>query len=172
MEKLGIQPVMLLMQLINFVILVAVLTKFLYKPVLKLIDERRKKIEEGLALAEKMKVKEEELRKEREAVLDKAKDEGQKIIEEYKERGRKVEADIVKSANEEAKGIKEKTAIELEQEREKIWQDLEKQMLGVASAMAKTVVADILTDKNQLLLIDKKLEKLEKENQGGSKAKR
>lgn len=172
MEKLGIEPVMLLTQLINFVILAVILTKFLYKPILKLIDERRKKIEEGLTLAEKMKVKEDELRKEREAVLDKAKDEGQKIIEEYKTRGRKVEADIIAAASDDAKAIKEKTARELEQEREKIWQELKLQVLVVASAMAKTVVSDILTDKNQLLLIDKKLEKLEKEKSNVAKEKR
>ena len=58
MDKLGIEPVMLLTQVINFLVLVILLTKFLYKPILKLIDERRKKIEEGLQLAQEMKLKE------------------------------------------------------------------------------------------------------------------
>ncbi len=163
MDKLGIEPVMLLTQVINFLVLVILLTKFLYKPILKLIDERRKKIEEGLQLAQEMKLKEEELLKEKEKVLDKAKDEGQELIEECKERGRKLENEIVILANEEAKGLKEKARKEIEQERAKLWEELEKQMLEVASAMAKTVVMGLLDKKGQLQLIDKKLEKLEKE---------
>ena len=163
MEKLGIEPAMLLTQIVNFVILAVILTKFLYKPILKLIDQRRKTIEEGLTLTEQMKVKEEELVKEKEAMLDKAKNEGQKLIEECQERGRKLENEIIISANEEAKGIKEKAKREIDQERAKLWEELEKQMLEVASGMAKTVVMDFLDQKNQLQLIDKKLEKLEKE---------
>ncbi len=169
MEKLGIEPVMLLTQIINFLVLVVVLTKFLYKPILKLIDDRRRKIEEGLELSQKMKIKEEELAKEKEVVLDKAKDEGQKLIEECKERGRKLENEIVILANEEAKGIKEKAKREIDQERTKLWEELEKQMLEVASAMAKTVVMDVLDQKSQVQLIDKKLEKLEKETVNAGK---
>ncbi len=169
MDKLGIEPVMLLTQIINFLVLVIVLTKFLYKPILKLIDDRRRKIEEGLELSQKMKVKEDELAKEKEEVLDKAKDEGQKLIEECKERGRKLENEIVISANEEAKVIKEKAKIEIDQERANLWEELEKQMLEVASAMAKTAVMDVLDQKSQLQLIDKKLEKLEKEKVNAGK---
>ena len=54
MEKLGIEPILLLTQVINFTILVVVLTKFLYKPILKMLDERKKKIEEGLTLSREM----------------------------------------------------------------------------------------------------------------------
>ncbi len=73
MEKLGIDPVMLVTQIINFAILAFILTKFLYKPILKLLDERQKKIAEGLELSQKMKLKEEEIQKEKEPVLHKAK---------------------------------------------------------------------------------------------------
>src|SRR3989338_6525968 len=52
LTKLGIDYRLLIAQLINFVILLAVLYRFLYKPVLKLLHERSTKIEDGLKNAE------------------------------------------------------------------------------------------------------------------------
>lgn len=54
-EKFGIDWKMMLAQLINFGIVFFILRAFAYKPILKLLDNRRKKIEDGLAFAEKSK---------------------------------------------------------------------------------------------------------------------
>jgi len=54
MEKLGIEPTLLLAQILNFLIIAFVLTKILYKPILQLLDKRKKTIEEGLRLTQKM----------------------------------------------------------------------------------------------------------------------
>lgn len=164
MEKLGIDPTMLITQIINFTIMVVILTKFLYKPILKMLDERKKKIEDGLELAEKMKLKEEELQKEKEKILDQAKEEGQKIIEEYKNRAKKAELEIIMAANNESAEIKEKAKNELGREREKMQDDLQKQVLSIALAMTKTVVDQILDKNAQSDLIEKKLKLLEKES--------
>ena len=48
MEKLGIQPILIIAQIVNFVILLLLLKKFLFKPILKVLDERKKKAEEVL----------------------------------------------------------------------------------------------------------------------------
>jgi F-type H+-transporting ATPase subunit b len=52
LQQLGIDWKLLLSQAVNFGLLLAILTFFLYKPLLRLMKERRKKIEEGLAKAE------------------------------------------------------------------------------------------------------------------------
>lgn len=54
-DKFGIDWKLMIAQLINFGIIFFVLRAFVYKPVLKLLDERRKKIEDGLTFAEKAK---------------------------------------------------------------------------------------------------------------------
>lgn len=163
MEKLGIEPVLLLTQVINFTILVIVLTKFLYKPILKMLDERKKKIEEGLALSVEMAAKEEEIQKEKEKVLDKAKTEGAKIIEEYKVQGKKMESEIIAAANEEAKRLKEKVSLDLDEEKKKMWGELRKQLLVLAMEMSKKAVGDLLSDKSQRLILERKLKLLESE---------
>ena len=52
-SQLGIDPKLLLAQGVNFVILLVVLTKFVYKPLMKMVEERRKKIELGIKGGEK-----------------------------------------------------------------------------------------------------------------------
>jgi F-type H+-transporting ATPase subunit b len=164
MEKLGIEPMMLLTQIVNFTIMVVILAKFLYKPILRMLDERRKKIEEGLELTEKMKLTEESLQKEKEKVLDKARTEGQKIIEEYKLRAKKTEVEMLDLANAEIAGLKMKAKKEIEEERKRLVEDLNKQVLSIAISMTKTFVAQILDKKGQEELIERKLRKLEKES--------
>lgn len=54
-EKFGINWKLMIAQLVNFGVIFFVLRAFVYKPVLKLLDERKKKIEDGLSFAEKAK---------------------------------------------------------------------------------------------------------------------
>jgi len=55
LENLGIDAWGLVLYLVNFGILAFVLTKLLYKPILKTLDERRKNIQENLSEAERLK---------------------------------------------------------------------------------------------------------------------
>lgn len=155
---------MLVTQIINFLIMVLVLTKFLYKPILKTIDERRKKISEGLELSEKMKEKEEELLREREKVLDKARAEGQKILEELKAKAKKSGEEILAEAKSEALALKEKAQKDIEDERKKIWSSVSDEVLTLSMGMTKTVIGQLLDSKFQDEVIEKKLKALEKES--------
>lgn len=169
MEKLGIEPILLLTQVINFTILVVLLTKFLYKPILKMLEERKKKIEEGLALTEKMKLKEEELKKEREKVIDKAREEGQGIIEESKQHAKKLEEDLIARANEEARLIKEKAKNDFEDEKVGIIKELNQKAVKIAISMVRSIIPEIVDKKSQLDIVERKLASLEKEKNHGSK---
>src|SRR3990167_3579776 len=55
LEKLGLEPHILLAQIINFLILIFVLRRFLYKPLIKFLDKRKDIIEKGLNDAQKAK---------------------------------------------------------------------------------------------------------------------
>jgi len=80
MEKLGIQPIQLLLQAINFLIILLILKKFLYRPILKMLDDRKKKIDEGLLYSDRMKSEFEKSEKKRAEVVEKGKIEAQKLI--------------------------------------------------------------------------------------------
>ena len=102
MENIGIQPIYLIAQIINFGILVFILTKLLYKPILKMLDERKHRIEEQMILASKMKEEFENDEKKRQQILISAKEEAKKIIDVAKKTGKKEEAEIIQKAKNEA----------------------------------------------------------------------
>src|SRR3989304_5856480 len=54
LKEFGIQPTLLIAQIVNFLIILFLLKKFFYKPIIKLLDDRKKKIEESLKNAEEI----------------------------------------------------------------------------------------------------------------------
>ena len=80
LSKLGIDWRLLAAQLANFLILLFVLRRFAYKPLLKLLDERKQKIANGLANAQKAKSNLEEAEKERQEIISTAKKGASEII--------------------------------------------------------------------------------------------
>lgn len=160
MDKLGIEPVQLLTQIFNFVVMVILMSKFLYKPILKALEDRRKKIQAGLEYAEKMQVELEKTGKKRQEVIDAAKEEARKIIEESKKTGKLLEAEIVEKAHNEAAVILDKGRKELEMERVDMEKQLTSQTVDIAQTWVETVLGKVLSVKNQQQIINKKLQEL------------
>lgn len=82
LKDFGVQPVLLAAQVVNFLILLFILKKFLYKPILKVLDARKQKIEDSLKNAEEIEKRLNEItEKEAQALLRSAR-EGEKLIRE------------------------------------------------------------------------------------------
>lgn len=163
MEQLGIEPLQLLTQILNFAIMVGVLTYFLFKPILKMLKGRRDKIAEGLSYAEKMKTEAEKTEGKRQAVLQEAKEEGSRIIEESKKSGKLVEAEIIEKAHEEARAIVEKGKSDIEIERADMEKKLKSEMIEVAAAIAQKTLESAISTKMHRAIIDKKIRELAKQ---------
>lgn len=160
MEQLGIEPIQLLTQVFNFILMLIVLTKILYKPITRALDERRKKIAEGLEYAEKMQRELEKNEQKRQEIIQKAKEEARKIIEDGKKSGKKIEVDIIQKAHQEARAIIEKGKKELDLEHSEMEKQLRKQTVEIASSMALQVIQQVLTESDHKAIIDKKLKEM------------
>lgn len=105
-SALGIDVRVLVLQVINFAILLVLLRWFAYKPVIALLDSRRKKIEEGLAAAERSVQQEAEMKEKEKKILDHAREEAHLTItaakaeaQELREAEKaKLEQELVKEA--------------------------------------------------------------------------
>lgn len=162
MEKLGIQPIQLLTQTFNFLVLLFILRKFLYKPILKALDDRRKKIEEGLSYAEQTKKEFEKSEQKKEEILQKALGEARKITQEAKKTAAKIEAEIMAKAEERAKEIIEKARKEAATEREQIEKEVKKEAVEIAARMVEKLMKDALLVTDHQAIVDKKLKELNK----------
>ncbi len=141
MEKLGIQPTQLLLQAINFAIMVVVLTKLLYKPITSMLEKRRKEIEEGLALTDKLREEEEKLKIKREKILDEARAEGRRILEEAKVAGKERELEITAAAQREATEIVEKGKADAKRIHDSLADEIRKESVKLAAEMAGRILA-------------------------------
>jgi F-type H+-transporting ATPase subunit b len=84
-ETFGWNPWLFLSQVVSFVIVALVLRRFAYRPILALLEERRRKIEEGQLNAEKIKKELAEAEKRYQEILAKANADAQRMIDEARE---------------------------------------------------------------------------------------
>ena len=161
MEQLGIEPSLLLAQIVNFSIIVFLLAKLLYKPVLEMMEKRRKEIERGLALTEKMKQEEEKLQQKKEKMTQEARREVRAILEEAKKQAKDEEKEIIAQAHQEAEAIILKGKEEVARTEKAMEGNLRAKSVDIAVAMTKRLLSAILSAPEQHKLIQKHLKELE-----------
>lgn len=162
MEKLGIQTNQLIFQAVNFSIMVFVLTRILYRPILKILEERKKKIEEGLKFSQKMAEELEKIEQKKKKVIDEAKEEGRKIIEENKVSGKNIEKQILQKANFEAEAILEKGKKEVGLLKSEMEQQLKIQTTEIATLMVQKLLTQVLSLSDHRQIINQKISEIEK----------
>ncbi len=162
MEQLGIEPQLLLAQIVNFLIIFFVLSKLLYKPILGMIEKRKKEIAEGLALTEKMNLAEEREKEKEERLLVEARREARNIVEAGEKEGEEAKKDIIVAAHKEAEEIIVKGREDAVELRAKMEKDVKRAAVELATAMTKRLVASVLTPAEQHKLLGKQLKELEK----------
>ncbi len=161
MEKLGIQLPMLLTQIVNFTIMLLLLTKFLYKPILKALKERKEKISQGLIYAEKMQAEEEKMLKKHEEILQKTHLEAKKIIDQAKKDATSVKSEILAQGKLENEEMKAKMENDLNNKLNEMSEEMSQKTVKVAAEMTKKLLADIITPAQQHQMIEKNLKNLE-----------
>lgn len=158
MEKLGIEPSLLLAQIVNFTIIMVVLTKILYKPILGMLEKRKKEIEESLARSEELRLEEEKMQTRKEKLLSEARKEARAILEEAKKQGKDAEHEIVIAAHLEASEIQDKAKREVVAIHEQLSHDIRHESVVLAGTMAKQLLGSVLTSADQHKLIEKYLQ--------------
>lgn len=162
MEQLGIEPNLLLAQIVNFLIIFFVLSKLLYKPILGMLEKRKKEIAAGLELTEKMRLEEEKLNVRKEKVLAEARKEAQNIVEAGKKEADVQSKEIIEAAHKTAQEIIEKGKEDVLDLRAGMEKDVQKAAVDIAQAMTKQLLSQVLSPGDQHKLIQKHLKELEK----------
>jgi F-type H+-transporting ATPase subunit b len=159
-NQFGIQPVLLLAQVVNFLILLFILKKFLYSPVLKMLEERKAKIAQSLKDAEEIEKKLAKTEEDRQKELSKALEEAKQIINEAKESATQVIAEGHEKANKDIVDLVEKARESMTQEREKMHQEIRQELSDMIVASLKAVTGKVLTKKDQEEIVEKNIKNL------------
>lgn len=158
--SLGISLPLLLAFVINFLILLGLLGKFLYRPVLKTLDERAKRIQESMEWAEETKRAYEQAKAEVQRQLEQGRQQAQALIAQAVQTGANLREEAKKEALEEAKAILERTRGELEAERDRMVEDLRKEFVSLLILTAEKVIKETLDREKHSRLIEETLEQM------------
>lgn len=161
-EIMEINGLQILFQIINFGVVFGAISFLLYKPVMKMLDERAKKIEEGRLAAEKSIKEKDEI----ENLKKKAKSQGErdaaKVFEKAEADAKELKSKLSKEAKEEIKDWKEKEMKKWEQEKLAMKKEMEKSVGDLAIAIASKVLGAQVGKKEHNSLISDSLKDLEK----------
>lgn len=158
LDKLGIDVPSLVAFFINFFILLGLLTLVLYKPVIRMLDQRSAKIKESLEQAERM--KQESVRAEEtvKAEIEAGRREGQALMNQAAQTAEKLKGEARAEARQEAEALIAKARIEIDREREESVNQLRQEFADLAILAAEKVIGQSLDKKAHEQLIDKVLE--------------
>lgn len=136
-------------QVILFLIVYGILSKFAFGPIIKMLEERRRRIEEGQMNAEKIKQQLAEAELRYQEILHKANGEAQGIIDEARACGDALTQRQTQEAIRAAEDILAKARTEITQERTRMVSDVKKQMIGLVVDTTSKVTGKILTADDQ-----------------------
>ena len=159
-ELLGVNPWTALFTLANTIALFLVMKRFLFGPVMKMVQDRQQEIDDMYTKASQAKEQASVLRSEYEEKLSAAEETSQRIVLEAMARCQSREEEIVRRANLEAAAIRDKASADIAQEKKKALNEAKNEISDLAMAIAGKVVGRTLNAEDQASLIDHFIEEL------------
>ena len=153
-DFLGVNPWTALFILLNTLTIYFVAKKFLFAPVMKIIEDRQKEIDDMYTAAGEAKRDAEAMQSEYQQKLNQAQVTSERIVKEAVARGQSREEEIIRKANQEASAIMDKASADIAMEKKKAINDAKNEISGLALAIAGKVVERELNEADQSSLID------------------
>jgi F-type H+-transporting ATPase subunit b len=147
----------LIAQLVNFTILLVALRLFLYKPVLRLLDERRRRIQEGVEAAAAAAAAATQSETESRRALEQARAEGQEAIQRAQDAAARLREELEARARTDAEQIVTRAREEIALERDQAIEQLRREFAGLAIVAAERVIEQSLDRQAHQRLIDEVL---------------
>lgn len=154
MEALGINLGYLIIQILGITFLLIILTGFVYKPMLRVLDERKARIAKGLEDARQASIARENADMDAKRILDEARTEAANMRREAVVAAESAAKDVEAKAREDAKVIMANAQTEATEERNRILSNLRGQVAAISIAAANKLVGESLDEKRQHQLIN------------------
>jgi F-type H+-transporting ATPase subunit b len=160
LSKFGVDWPHFIAQLILFLIVYFVLNRFAFGPLLKILDERRKRIEESQLNAEKIKKQLAEAEIRYQEVLRKANDDAQNLLEEMRRNNEAFSRREMEKAVKEAASIAERARHEIVSERVRMVDEVKREMVSLVVKTTAKVAGKVLSPEDQKRLSEEAAKEL------------
>ncbi len=159
---LDINPGLILWTIITFVILLLILTKTAWKPLVEALQAREQGIRDALRKAEEAKKESERMLTAHKSALSKANEETARILKEGRELAEQMKNEIVAKAHESANSMMTHAKEDIQREKETALIQLKNEVADLAINAAEKILEETLDESRQKKLVDKVLQKLPK----------
>ncbi|TMC63657.1 MAG: F0F1 ATP synthase subunit B [Chloroflexota bacterium] len=151
----------LIAQLLIFLVMLGILYRFAWGPLLRILNERRARIAQGVEATERAKRELEEAERERQTKLEEARREAQAMLDRITKQAEDLRKELEAKAREQAEALIAKARAEIQQERQKAVQDLRLQVADLAVMAAGRIIGESLDAKKHRELIERAIEEAE-----------
>lgn len=156
----GVRGDLLAAQVVNFLIVLAVLWRFAYKPIMRKLEEREVKIAKSVADAETVERRVREFEVEREAMLMASRKEAQAIVAEAMAQSESRRTEMIDAAKREVERVITKGKAQLVTDREAMLRDVRKEIVDVAMKAAARILHEGVTEKKSQSLAEEIVRKM------------
>ncbi len=157
LAALGISGQALLIQLVTFALAYLVLRRYAFKPILKVLDDRRQTIESGVALGEKMQKDQVVLEAKIAARLHQAREQADDIVAQSQDTARDTIREAEDRARQKADNILKDASVVAEQDAGRMRKALEGEIVGLISAATEVIIDEKVDAVKDAALIDRAL---------------
>ncbi|MCH8928045.1 MAG: F0F1 ATP synthase subunit B [Candidatus Marinimicrobia bacterium] len=145
---------------ITFLLLLVILKKYLWKPLIDNLDNRERMINESIKNAEEIQKKSEESFEEYNAKLAEAREEVRKVISAGKDSAEKAKAEILEEANKRAAALIDKAKKEIEAEKTGALNEIKKVVVDISLAAAEKVIKSNIRSEDHMRLIEETMKSM------------
>ena len=156
----------ILAQMLNFFILVWILARFAYKPLVSMMQERKDRIAKDLADAQNARNEAEQFKANYAAQIANARQEAQQIVEKAVQQAEATTREQLAAAREQIEREKERARQDIVNERDRAMNNLRNEVISLSVAMATKVVAKDMDSETNTKLIEDAIAKLDSKTIG------
>ncbi len=158
--KLGLDPIHLVAQVVNFLIIAWVIYRFLLKPLLATMNARREKIAQGLADTEKARQALAEASRERDKILQEASAESFRILQNARAEAERIRAAALERAGKDAERLVEEARGVIALERRDMEKSVQGLSLRLSGQILDKVVSDLFGEEERSRIVARGLERI------------
>lgn len=163
LDQFGIQPILLLAQIVNFLIILFILKRFFYKPIVKMLDDRKAKITESLKNADLIEEKLTKTEEKTSQILNTARSNAQEIITEAKTEAQRIYDEATKESKAAGEQIIAQTRLEITKEKESMKAEIEKETMTLLTGVVQKVLGKTLKSTEKQNLTQKAVSEMSKQ---------
>ena len=144
MTDLGVNIPSLIAYLVNFLILLGILSVFAYKPLVRLMDQRAERIRESLEAADQARQEAASSREAVEEALNEARQQGQRLLDQTREAAERYRAEEMERARQEAEAFVLRARADIQRERDAAIEEVRSNFGELAITAAERVIGRTL----------------------------